>query len=162
MTLSIGPATDRLYGFAQQAVVGITVNGKPMQASDGQSQTPVFGMFVIGVTEPEGDSNTIATRTYEGQGLGQQQFLEDYVIPCYIDVRVSGGVQKIARDLAETAFNNFWVLLKADKTLGGALTGGRYAEISDLTESPMTAGTAAEKGRRHLIRFGVHCRNLTT
>lgn len=162
MTLSIGPATDYLYGLARQAVAGITVNGKPMQASDGPTQAPVFGMFVIGVTEPEGDSDTAATRTYEGQGLGLQQFQEDYIIPCYIDVRISGGAQKTARDLAETAFNNFWPLFKADQTLGGALRSGRKAEISELTESPLAVGTAAEKGRRHLIRFGVHCQNLTT
>lgn len=161
MTLSIGPATDYLYGLAQQAVTGITVNGKAMKANDGPSLTPVYGMFVInGVPDPEASADTTETRTWPA--LGAQKLEEDYVIPCYIDVRVPGDTQKTARDIAETAFNAFWALVKPNmQTLGGALS-SRYAEITELTETASSVGTAAEPGCRHLIRFGVHCRNLTT
>lgn len=162
MTLSIGAATDYLYATAQTTSSGITVNGHSVLVVDGWPHELAFGMFVIGLSAPPPDvaGDTIGTRMWEG--LGARHLQEDYTIPCYIDVRVPGTTQKTARDLAESIFNPFWSAITADLTLGGALKGGRYAEITDLASTPSNVGEVGDPGRRQFIQFGVHCRSLTT
>lgn len=163
MTVSVGAATDYLYGLAQTAVAGVTVEGQAAQAHDGWPPEPVPGMFVVGMETPPpdvGDSATHVTR--EWHGIGGKRLEEDYTIPCYIDVRVEGTVQKTARDLAETIFNPFWAAIAADLTLGGVLTHGRTAQVDSLTFTPGPLGSITEPGRRQLVTFGVRCMNLTT
>lgn len=163
MTMTVGAATDYIYALAQAAVAGVRVEGQPAQAHDGFPPFPVPGMFVVGLELPPpdlGDSATHVTR--EWYGVGGKRLEEDYTIPCYIDVRVEGTVQKTPRDAAEAIFNTFWTSLAADLTLGGILTSGRLADIADLTFQPGELGTVGEPGRRQLVTFGVHCRNLTT
>lgn len=160
--ISSGVAIDYLYGLAQQASAGVLVEGKPVMVVDGQPVELAFGMFVVGLTQPPPDPAGEASGTRSWAELGAGRLQEDYTIPCYIDVRVSGAVQKKARDQALALFDAFWQLLAADLTLGGVLAGGRYAEIINLTSTPTAVGTAAEEGRRQLVTFDVHCRNLTT
>lgn len=157
MTLSIGPATDYLYGLAQQAVVGVTVNGKPVLVVDGWPSEVAFGMFAVGLSQPPPDGGDETTGSRPLSAIGNLFSDEDYTIPCFIDVRVNGTVQKAARDAAESILNAFGALL--DQRLGGILRGGP-AEIANLAYSPSNVGTAAEPGRRQLISFGVHCTNL--
>lgn len=159
MTLAIGPVTDYLVTQARQAVTGLP---DTWQVSDSLPDELTNFMFVVGVTEPppNDSAETLEQRAWNGLGAGKLE--EDFTVDCYIDVRVAGTTQKTARDKAEAAFNAFWPLLKADLTLGGLLGGGRYVEIPNLAEVPSHVGTVAEPGRRQLIRFGVHCRNLTS
>lgn len=161
MTVSIGAATDYLYSLAQQAVSGVTVNGKPAVAIDGWPEELTFGMFVVGLSQPppDGAAETVGTR--ELSTIGNVWSDEDYVVPCYIDVRISGTVQKTARDLAESIFNPFCAALIADRSLGGLLQLPGFAQLSSVIASPLNVGTVAEPGRRQFIGFGVHCRNLT-
>lgn len=159
MTLSIGPATDHLVTLAQAAVTGVTVNGQPVAVVDGQPDELTFGMFVIGLEQPPPEPAGDTTGTRMWVGLGAKRTEEDYTIPCYIDVRIP-GTQKAARDLAAQIFDAFWTGFSADLTLGGAVN--IYAEITNLTSTPSSVGTAAEPGRRQLMYFGVHCRNRTT
>jgi hypothetical protein len=160
MTLTVGPATDYIFTKAQQAVTGITVSNKPVLVVDGEPSILEPGMFVIGVTDapPDGLAETVVLREWEG--LGAQHVADEFTIPCYIDVRIAGTDMKAARDAAEAIFNAFWPLLKADLTFGGILSVD--AGIAELSEHPGNTGTVAEPGRRHLIKFGVHCRNQTT
>lgn len=162
VTVSVGAATDYVYAKAQAAVVGVTVNGKPAVAIDGEPEELTFGMFVVGVTQPPPDGAAETTGTRSWMGLGAKRLEEDYILPCYIDVRSPGRVQKTPRDIALSIFNTFWASIASDLTLGGALQGGRYAEIVDFITHAGTLGTVAEPGRRQLVMFGVHCRNLTT
>lgn len=162
MTLSIGPATDYLVATARTAVTGLTLpNSDKWQVIDGGPSGLTNFMFVVGVTEPPPDGHAETAVTREWKGLGRQTLEEDYTIPCYIDARLGGTDQKAVRDIAETAFNAFWPLLKADMSLGGALHEGRSADIEALAERPENLGTVAEPARRLLLLFGVHCRNLT-
>jgi hypothetical protein len=161
VTLSVGPVTDYLVAAATTAVTGTTVSGKPVTVVDGEPSILAPGMFVIGAPEPPPDGGQAETRVARAwNGLGARQVLDDYTIPCYIDVRIAGTDTKAARDAAEAIFNAFWPLLKADLTLGGALD--RICEIPDIAAFSSNLGTVAEPGRRHLIQFGVHCRNQTT
>lgn len=160
--MSLGAAVDYLYGLAQQAATGVTVNDEPVLVVDGEPDLVAFGMFVVGMSEPPPDLAGDITIARDWEGLPARYLVEDYTVPCYIDVRVPGGEQKTARDLAESLFNAFWALVKADLTLGGLLQGGRSAAISEVTSTSSNVGSAAEKGRRQLIRFGVHAQNLTT
>lgn len=161
MTLSIGPATDYLYTQAQTVCAAVTVNGAQAVAVDGWPYELDWGMFVVGLSAPPPDPVGDTTGTRSWASLGQMRLQEDYTIPCYIDVRVGEATQKQVRDLTASLFDPFWALLRADLTLGGVLGEGRYAEITDLTSTPSNVGTAAEQGRRQLVTFGVHCRNLT-
>lgn len=160
--VSIGAVTDYLYGRAQAAVVGVVVNGEAALAVDGEPDAVSFGMFVVGMNEPPPDGTGVTDAIREWDGLGAQRIREDYTIPCYIDVRVPGNKQKPARDAAEAMFNTFWASISVDKTLGGLLTGGYFAELDALAYHPSNVGTVAEPGRRQLVTFGVHCRNVTT
>lgn len=161
MTLTVGPATDYLVGKAQLAVTGVTVSGQPVLVVDGEPSVLAPGMFVIGASEPptEGSvAETVVRRDWDG--LGAKRVTDEFTVPCYIDVRLAGTSAKAARDAAESIFNAFWPLIKADLTLGGALS--LFAAVNDITEQPSNLGTVAEPGRRHLIKFGVICRNQTT
>lgn len=162
MTISIGAATDYLYTKAQTATSGLLVNGDPVLVIDGWPDEVAFGMFVIGLSSPPPDGAAETSGTRAWAALGAQRTQEDYTIPCYIDIRVAGKTQKTARDISESIFNTFWALLAADLTLGGALKGGRYAEITDFNCLPGNLGTVGEPGRRQFTTFGVHCRNLTS
>lgn len=162
MTLSIGAATDYLVNIAASAVSGMTVNGQPVVVADGEPDELTFGMFVIGLDTPPPDTSGDTAGTRAWMGLGAKRVEDDYLIPCYVDVRVAGNVQKTARDAAVGIFNAFWPLFAADLTLGGALTGGRYAEIVNYIATARSVGTVAEPGRRQFIQFAVHCRSLTT
>lgn len=156
MTLSIGPATDYIVGLATQAVVGVTVNGEPVQVVDGSPDVLEMGSFVVGLSEPPPNviGETASTRARLTAEVGLSS--DTYLIPCYIDIRIGGRSQKAARDIAERVFNAFWTGLIADLSLGGALRNGT-AELTEITAVPGNVGTAAEPGRRQLLSFGVTC-----
>lgn len=160
VTLSVGAATDSLVGLATTAVNGVTVSGKPVGVSDGWPPQPEPGMLVIGVDSPSGAAEIPVQRDWSP--IGDRHIDEDYTIPCYIDVRVPGAVQKVARDAAEAIFNAFWTQVVANPTLGGALQGTGYSALfANVRCTAANLGTVAESGRRCLITFDVHCMNLT-
>lgn len=159
MTLSIGPATDYLITKAQTAAVGITVSGKPVLVVDGEPSVLEPGMFVIGLRTPPPEMSGETTGTRSQSPIGNTFADEDYLIPCYIDVRVAGTVQKTARDLAAQVFDAFWAAVLSDRSLGGLF---QYpVELGAFASVPSNVGTVAEPGRRQLITFEVHCQNLT-
>jgi hypothetical protein len=54
----------------------------------------------------------------------------------------------------------FITLFVADPTLGGALAGGHWADLTALRVSSPNRPEDAQGGRYCLIRFGVHCTSL--
>lgn len=159
--ITVGAATDYLYGLAQAAVAGVTVNGEPVLVSDGWPDELALGMFLVGLSDspPEGSGQTSGTDGWPLLG-NPGAAAEDYLIPCVIDVRISGNVQKTARDLAESMFNTFWDSFVTDRSLGDLLHGGG-ATITSIVSIPSNVGTVAEPGRRQLISFAVRCTNLS-
>jgi hypothetical protein len=155
-----GPVVDYLVTKAGTAIAGLP---DEWAVSDGEAREVGNFMFVVGVNEPPADGGTAqvtAARSYVS--LGAQKIEQDLTFPCYIDARVSevdATSQKAARDKAESAFNAFWPLLKADLTFGGLLAVD--AAIPTVTGEPRPVGTAAEPGRRFLIKFDVLGRTRT-
>lgn len=155
---SIPAAVDYLVGLATQAVVGIP----GAVVADGWTDERSGAMFGVGTDAPpffEGESTTI-----EGPpswaGLGAKRIEEDYTIPCYIYVGIGGVDNRAVRASAFSVWDAFLPLVIADLTLGGALKGGRYAEITTLGAQGPKTPEEAQGGRYCLIRFSVHCRSL--
>lgn len=152
----LGPVTDALVALAEQAAAGVTVNGKPVQVSDGGPDELTFGMFVVGLsdTPPEAQTDTMGTR--HRVTIGAYIVTDELNIPCYIDVIIPGRSQKAARDAASALFDEFWSLIAADPSLGGVLEGGS-AQVTSMSCLPENRGSVAEPARRQLISFVVAC-----
>lgn len=163
LTLTIGPATDYLLTLAQTAVSGVTVSldGQdiPAQAVDGEPFELTPAQFVVGLDSPPPDTSGSIPWTGSAPILGGPSAAEDYLIPCYIDVRFHGDSAKAVRDVACGMFNTFWNALMANRSLGGLLDGGG-AVITAVTGSSRRVGTAADRGQRYLITFSVRCTDL--
>jgi hypothetical protein len=161
-TLTTGPIIDYLVTLATNASVGIVVDSEAVQVVDGWPAALSPAMFIVGLSSPPPDTTDGDVLTArEWSEFGNGTINEDLAIPCLIDIRVGGVVQKTPRDVAESVFNNFWALIAADTSLGHRLLGGPYdAAITDVRSTPSNVGTVAEPGRRQLIAFAVSCRNL--
>lgn len=161
LTLTVGPATDYLYGLAQDActALDVTVNGQTVAAVavDGEPRDEEFAMFVVGVESPD----TAGSGRWTGAApiLGGASASEDYTIPCYIDVRLFVDDLKTVRDIACSLFDTFWNALMADRSLGGNLVGGG-AVIGDVNPSTNRVGTTGEPGQRYFLGFSVRCTDL--
>lgn len=144
-----------LAGTATQNIAGAVV-------ADGWTDKRSHTMFGVGADVPP-FFETIATGV-EGRphwaGVGAKGVNEDFVIPCYIYLGKGAADNSTVRAAAFAIWDAFLVLLIADLSLGGALTGGRYAEIEDLNSSGPRTSSEAEGGRYCLITFNVHCTNL--
>lgn len=101
----------------------------------------------------DGDDNAIV--------LGAQSIEEDYSLNIWIYVERPGPGMKTARDAALALFDVVAALVASDRTLGGALKRGRYAEIQKIAMSadPMTDQNGSNL-RVYAISFVLHCRNL--
>jgi len=163
LTLTVGPATDYLFGLAQTAVSGVsvTVDGQPVaaEAIDGEPSELSPAQFVVGLDSPPPDTSGSVAWTGAAPILGGPSAAEDYLIPCYIDVRGHGDSAKVFRDIACGMFNTFWNALMANRSLGGLLAGGG-AVITAVTGSSRRVGTDAARGQRYLITFSVRCTDL--
>lgn len=150
MGSSIPAATDYLLGLAAQAAPGAVV-------ADGWPTSLGRSMFGVGTDRPPiEDSGEAANGTRAFISLGAQRVDENYGIPCWI-YQASGDPQKTLRDAAFAIFDQFYTLLRADLTLGGALS--QYAAVNDLrVEGPKTADEAG-KGQYCLVMFTVTCQN---
>lgn len=158
MSLSIGPATDYLVTKATSAVNGVVVGGKPVLVVDGSPAELVPGMFVVGLSDPPPNEAAASDGLREPATQETSASFDDYAVPCYIDIRVAGTVQKTARDIACSIFDAFAAVI--DRNLGGALVNG-YAEITNLRITPSNVGTVGEPGRRQFISFDVRCVSVT-
>lgn len=164
LTLTIGPATDYLYGLAQKACAGVTasLDGQAVaaQAVDGWPHELAPLMFVVGIDQPPPQVGGATTGSLIAPLMGTPSGQEDYQVPCYIDALVPDTtVQKTPRDLVASIFNPFWNALMTDRSLGGLLQGGG-AQIVNVNSIPMNTGTAAVPGRRQLMTFSVRCTDL--
>lgn len=91
--------------------------------------------------------------------LGGMQMDEEFTVPCYIDCWAGGDDQATVRNAAIALFDAFVAFLKADLTLGGALKGGYYAELTSHTVIQTNDPDEAAAGRRCVITFSLHCKS---
>lgn len=156
--ISFGPVTDYIFtNFVQPAVAGVTINGQAAVAVDGWPGPIVWGMFVLGLSDPPPQIAGRNDGTQMWSVLGGPIVTEDFTVPAYIDIYSGLGTQKGARDEAEGIFNAFWSLLAADRGLGSpSLIPGGVLTIATITSTPMTVGTITEATHRQLISFNLH------
>lgn len=161
MGTSVAAATDYLLATIATATGSITApNGQPVLVVDGYPLTRAQCSVVVGLDAPPDLASTgpAGTRAWVGTGQpGRTQ--EDYTIPVYIDVWQGGTNMQAVRNLAVSIFDAIWAALKADLTLGGALSGELPAEVDEVRWIPTDSGDQAAQGRRMLCQFGVRCRN---
>lgn len=155
MGTSVGKAIDWLVATLPTPVVAadpyaIVCDGWP--TADAQSYV------VIGRESPEialagdGQQDLIVL------GVGSAE--EDYNIPCHVQAKRPGAPMKPARDAAIALFDVVAHTIAGDRTLGGALLGGRYARIQKVSIT-QDLNNESNPGAGHMvtINFEVHCTN---
>lgn len=153
----VNPATTTTLATALTAAIAdaVLVDNFPIN----QSESMVF----IGRTDPDNAQANNGSQIPLTLGAGSRD--EDYVIPCYISTSRPGPQQKPARDAAIALFDVVARWLAADPTLGGALHGGRYAYVSNIsliqTRDEVDAGGAGAL-RIAWITFDIHAQNKYT
>jgi hypothetical protein len=157
MGTSIGAAIDYVVSALQPAVLAIDSNALVVDNYPTYtSKTMVF----IGRTSPN-DANAVSgAQQIVTVGANRQE--EQYVIPCYISVYRPGPAQKPARDAALAMFDAVAHLIATDRTLGGVLLMGRYAQIENFVlEQTIDAEDAGESGtlRTAWISFNINAKN---
>jgi hypothetical protein len=158
MGTSVGAAIDyivtSLPALLTAAIpTAVVADNEPALTSD--------SLVVIGRTDPENALGGDGTQLIVS--LGANTRLEEYVIPCFVQVYRPGPAQKTARDAAVTLFDVVARLIASDPTLGGVLLKGRYAFIDkmQLIQTRDSADTGSSGAMRlAVITFNIHANNL--
>lgn len=161
MGTSIGPAIDYLIS-GTSSTLGTTL-GAALTAAD-PAATLVDGiatelsqsMVFIGKAGP--DSATTETGSQALLVLGAGRAQEDYDIPCFAYAFRPGPTVKPARDAAILLFDTVAHFVASDRTLGGLLLQGRFAEIGNVD---LNQDVDDETGATRIVwlSFSIHCRN---
>lgn len=118
-------------------------DGLPVEASDDE--------VIVGVSPR--DTDTEGEMPFIAFGAMLQ---ESYDIPVAFSSWRGGSSQKTARDAVYALFNAWLTWLRANNTLGGALT--FPVELRSLVYIPTTQRDPTRgEGRRATITFDVHC-----
>jgi len=162
MGVSIGAAIDYLMtGSNPGGTLGAALTAVDATAllSDNDPTLTSQSMVYIGRTDPDNANAATGSRQFIVLGAGRSQ--EDYIIPCFISVNRPGPAQKPARDAALALFDVIAHFVQLDLTLGGVLTQGRFANISELTltQTRDDADTAGGAMQVAWVMFGIHCTN---
>lgn len=129
----------------------------PVVVADGWADARGDTSVVIGITPEDPDT---ANEPIHAE-VGAQTEWEIYEIPCILWCRVGGSDMKVARDGAFTVFDAIGTLIRADRTLGGALHSGT-AQLASWRVAQTPAAPQAGDGRVCEIRFVVRCKNRST
>lgn len=113
--------------------------------------------FVVGRSGP-GDETAAAQGTTVLLTLGAGRINEDYEIPCYIQTFAGGTNQAEARSAALVMWDAFQLWLAADRSLGGALAYGGYAQVARVNIDA-TPVENTDSGRFCLLTFTIRCTN---
>lgn len=155
MGTAIGAAIDYLVANVPHALETAGLGG--VIVADGWVTDVADQMFVIGRGSPEAPQAEAGVDAIMLLGGGEVD--EEFTIPCYIDTWRGGIDQAGVRADAVAAFDAFVSLLRSDRTLGGCLQGGFYAQITNHSVNQTSDPAEAAEGRRCLISFSLHCRN---
>lgn len=153
MGVSIGAAIDYLVAGLQAPV---TAADPTAVVVDGIAQSLSQSMVFIGKAGP--DSATAQTGSQLVAILGAGASEEDYQIPCFVYATRPGPNVKPVRDVAVALFDAVAHFVASDRTLGGVLTTGRYAEL-DAVELDQDVDDASGALRIVTLSFSIHCRN---
>lgn len=124
MNTRLGVIVDALVSTWTTA--GLTVNdGPPRRGQD-------VGTAVIYVGWDGNESGEGGLAPQEWAGLGNRARNERPEVTCYVEYTTGDTVMKTARDGALTALEAAETALRADPTLGGALTGAQWASLGGI------------------------------
>lgn len=153
MGTSIGPVIDYLITNLNAPLVAadstaVVVDG----IATAMSQSMVF----IGKEGP--DSATAQVGLQQILVLGANRSQEEYDIPCFAYAYRDGPTTKPARDAAIALFDVVAHFVANDRTFGGLLLQGRYAQIQNVELNQDVDG---ETGATRIVwlSFTIHCRN---
>lgn len=123
---------------------------------DGIAKSMSQSMVFIGKAGP--DSAAAQGGSQQLVVLGAGRSTEEYDIPCFAYAYRQGPDVKLARDAALALFDAVAHWVAADRTLGGVLLQGRFAEITSLEIDQDVDG---ESGALCIVTllFTIHCRN---
>lgn len=123
---------------------------------DGIATKMSESMVFIGKAGP--DSATAQTGSQALLVLGAGRAQEDYEIPCFAYAYRPGPTVKTARDAAVLLFDTVAHFVAADRTFGGLLLQGRFAEISNVE---LVQDVDDETGATRIVwlSFSIHVRN---
>lgn len=154
MGTSIGKAIDWL----------VTTLPTPLQTADplaqvwdGWPRDLDQSDVVIGAEAPHMPLVTDGRQSQLELGMGSTD--EEYVIPCWAGARREGMSLKDARDAAITLFDVVAHTIAGDRTLGGALLGGRYAYIEKVVLTQDERQNGASMLHECVLAFEVRCTN---
>lgn len=140
MGTSIGKAIDWLVATLP---VPVQETDSAAIVADGWPLIDAASYVVIGAEDP--DIAPVVDGKQQQLILGMGSTDEDYNIPCYVWVKRPGPAFKPARDAAIALFDTVAHTIASDRTLGGALLGGRFAQIEKVvlnqTEDNESTGT---------------------
>ena len=163
MGTSVGP----VFTYLLTGTNVVTSNTLPAALAAVDSAAQVFdawvtdrscsSQFVIGRTDPTNGTES-AGGTDALITLGAGRVDEVFEIPCFIQKFVGGDNQAEARNAAVILWDTFVHWLCADKTLGGVLSQGGSAEISQVRWDG-TPEENAKDGRFCVVTFTIRCRN---
>jgi hypothetical protein len=159
---AISAATSELVTKARTAVASYTFLGHPVAVVDGPPETQTSPTLCIGLPEPPDLSENPGSGTQtsrEWYGLAAAETIEDFTIPCYIDVIKPGTAEAVAatRAAATEILDLFWAEIRSDPSLGGLVSG--LARIPSAEVVPFGVARGGQQGRRTVVRFGVRCIN---
>ena len=158
-TSALSGSMDYLLSGLPAVVAAVDANGVVSEGFPTFVPPPPAPILVVGMAHPLDATAADETRQYMALGSGVVE--EDFTIPCYIDVAISGiDEQTNARRKACLIFDGVVDFVRADLSLGGVLRRGRFAEITDILLIATRDEEEAATGRRSIIGFRVHCRNL--
>ena len=152
MGTKVGAAMDYLV----TTVTELPECAAPVVVSDGYTSRRSDTIVWLGVTNEDGSSEV----DVEWAGLGASREDESFDIPCLVEAYRGGGDEAVkpARDAAVTILDAINAAVRADRSLGGALTTGAAALRAIRlvqTADPEEAGD----GRYARIYFAVRCTN---
>lgn len=158
-TSALSGVIDYLLTQFTTAVNTVDTNGIVSEGFVVTAPPPPAPIIVVGMPHP--DDALVANETRQYVTLGAGHVEETFTIPCYIDVFVVGiNEQATARKKACLIFDKIVDVVRADLTLGGNLTRGRYASISDISMIGTRDEDEATHGRRSVLSFNIHANNL--
>jgi hypothetical protein len=168
MGTAIPAATDVLIAIAKTSTSSYKFNNQPVRVEDGPIESQHGITLCIGLTTPpdmvEGPCTGSQT-VREWYGMAAAETIEDFTVPCYIDVIAPGTTEAMVqvRQAAADILDLFWAAIRANPSLkpaadeDGLVSGLARIPNADFLPSGVTRG--AQQGRRMTVQFGVRCIN---
>jgi hypothetical protein len=150
-----GTAVGRAIDYLVAQTTALPECADPIVVADAYSASRADLMITIGVSNTDDTAEIPSTWA----GLGANREDETFDIPCLIDSYVGGGDEAVkpARDAAITVLDAINAMIRADRTLGGALASPGVAAVRDVRLIQTNTPDEAGGGRYARLYWNTHC-----